>query len=361
MSVAERDQSDGVRMKSRNEDPVRTARPPRASMRDVATLAGVSIKTVSRVINDENHVTADTAEKVWNAVRVLRYRPDQQAVGLRRGDKRSRMVGMLLADNPNPFWSEVRWAIERFAVDHDSFVLVSHLDGHEERERRLIEALVRRRVDGLLIATPAPRHTTLIQEQQPDMPVVVVDGLPMLVEADAVMSDVRAGAALGARQLLQHGHHRIAYLGSDSSLHTIRERRRGFCDEIERAGVGAEETVIIEDLDEESAYRRTIELLSRESRPTAILAGQVLVTRGVIKGMRELGLHRETALVSFDDTDMFDLLDPGVTVVAQNPQLIGKTAAERVFRRVEGDTSATEHTLLPMTLIERGSGELRPR
>lgn len=327
-------------------------------MRDVATLAGVSIKTVSRVINSEDHVSEETANRVWQAVRTLRYRPDQQAVNLRRGDKRSRMVGMLLADNPNPFWSEVRWAIERFAVDHDSFVLVSHLDGHESRERRLIEALVSRGVDGLIIATPSPRHTGLIQEFQPDMPVVVVDGLPMAVNGDAVMSDVRAGAALGTRQLLRYGHRRIAYLGSDSTLHTIMERRRGFLDEIDRAGLLPEPALIIEDLDEQAAYHHTIQLLAQDERPTAIMAGQVLVTRGVVKALKKLGLERETALVGFDDADMFDLLDPGITAVAQDPQAIGTTAAKQIFSRIEGPTAATQHVLIPMKLLERGSGEI---
>lgn len=331
---------------------------PRANMRDVAALAGVSTKTVSRVINGEDYVAEKTAQKVWQAVRRLHYRPDQQAVNLRRGDKRSRMVGMLLADNPNPFWSEVRWAIERFAVDHDSFVLVSHLDGNESRERRLVESLVARGIDGLLIATPSARHAGLLRECQPDMPVVAVDGLPIAANGDAVMSDVRAGAALATRHLLHHGHRRIAYLGSDSTLHTIMERRRGFLDEIERAQLRPNPALIVEDLDEQAAYHRTIQLLTHDEQPTAILAGQVLVTRGVIKALKELKMERQTALISFDDADMFDLLDPGITAVAQDPQTIGATAANQIFSRIEGPITEAQHLLIPMKLLERGSGEI---
>lgn len=332
----------------------------RAGIRDVAALAGVSIKTVSRVVNGEAHVAEETAQKVWTAARALRYQPDIRAAALRRQDGRSRMVGMLLSGRSNPFWYEVRWAVERYAVDHDSFVLGSMLDGNQHRERELLKAMVARRIDALLIAIPSLQDAAIIDDLGLDMPIVVLDGLPFAVEADSVMSDVRAGVARGTRHLIEHGHRRIAYLGADSSLHTIQERRRGFLDEIERAGIPTGDVAIIEDLDEHSAHAAGLRIFGGDAPPTAILAGQVLVARGVIKALTELGLRRSVALVSFDDADMFDLLDPGITVVAQNPQLLGTTAAERAFSRIEGDPSPPHHQLLPVTLVERGSGEIAP-
>lgn len=267
---------------------------------------------------------------------------------------------MMMAANPNPFWSEVRWAVEQTATEHDTLVLTSNLDGNAEHERRLLNALISRRLDGLVIATPTRSHSELAQEQQRGMSIVIVDGMPLGVDSDAVLSDVRAGAALGTRHLIEQGHRKLAYFGADHSLFTISERRRGFLDETVRAGIDISEVTIVEDLDEEKAYRNVIAVMQGENPPTAIFAGQILVTRGVIRGLRHLGLQHQVALVGFDDSELYDLLEPGITVIAQNPKAIGVTVAERIFSRIEGDSSPARQILLPVDLIQRGSGEIRP-
>jgi DNA-binding LacI/PurR family transcriptional regulator len=333
---------------------------PHPTMRQVAQLAGVGLKTVSRVVNGEPHVSEETALRVEEAIRTLNYHPDVQAGNLRRHEKKSRTLGLMLGANPNPFSAALHWAVERVAMDHDSMVLASSLDGDQSHERRAITAMMGRRLDGLLIATATRSHDYLRPGQERGMAVVFVDGMPIGVDADAVLSDNRASAAQATRHLLERGHRRIAYFGARHDVFTIAERRQGVLDELERAGIPASSAVLVDDLDEETAQGALRHVMLSEDPPTAILGGQNLATRGVIRALRELGLHRTTALVSVDDIDLFDLLEPAITVVAQDPDAMGTVAAERVFARLAGDRSPSQRIVIPTRLIERGSGEIPP-
>lgn len=329
-------------------------------MDDVALLAGVSLKTVSRVINEESYVSKQTSERVWEAISTLGYRPHFQAAGLARRDGRTRMIGMLLAARPNPFWYEVRWSVEKCAARHASFVVSATLDGDLSRGRHILESMVSRQIDGLMVAIPSLREIALIRELRVDVPIVVVDGLPFDSFSDSVMSDGRSGTVNALRHLVERGHQRVAYLGADSSLHTIQERTRGFMEEAERSGLDLNPEHVIEGLTEDSAYEKVVQLLTSPDPPTALLTAQVMVTKGAIRALRELGLNDVIALVSFDDNDMFELMSPAITVVAHDPVAIGQTAAERLFDRIDSSAPGRGHKLLPTKLIQRGSGELLP-
>jgi LacI family transcriptional regulator len=202
----------------------------------------------------------------------------------------------------------------------------------------------------------------LAPELRRGTPVVFVDREPAGITSDAVVSDNAEGAAIATRHLLERGHRRLAYVGDRPVIQTARERRRGFLEELGRAGVATRDVPVLEGLhDEESARAATLALFDSSNPPTAIFGSQNLVTIGVIRALRELGRQHDTALVGFDDVPLGDLLEPGVTVVAQDPQAIGRIAAERVFARLDGDHSPASRTIVPTRLIERGSGELPPR
>ena len=334
----------------------------RPTMRHVAALAGVGVKTVSRVINGEPNVSAATIAKVTAAARSLDYQPDLHAGNLRRADGRTRTLGLLVGSVDNPFAGAVHRAVEDAALERGVAVFASSLDDDPDREQEAVAAFLRRRVDGLILTTVSESQAYLAPELRRGTPVVFVDREPAGLTSDAVVSDNAHGAALATRHLLEGGHRRVAYLGDRSTIQTARERRRGFLDELGRAGVATRDVPVIEDLhDAETARAATIALIDSPTPPTAIFSAQNLVTIGVLHALRELGRHHEIALVGFDDVPLADLLDPGVTVVAQNPQEIGRIAAERVFARLDGDTSAPARTIVPTRLIERGSGELSPR
>jgi LacI family transcriptional regulator len=142
---------------------------------------------------------------------------------------------------------------------------------------------------------------------------------------------------------------------------TAAERKRGFLEEMGRSGVATSGIPTIEDLhDEEMAYAATLELLGGPDRPTALFTSQNLVTIGAIRALRQLELHRDIALIGFDDIALADLLQPGITVITQNPREIGRLAAERVFARLDGDEQPERTYVVPTHLIIRGSGEIPP-
>jgi len=335
---------------------------PRPTMRQVAELAGVGIKTVSRVINGEPNVTPETAQRVLDAARTLDYQPDLHAGNLRRADRRTRTLGLLVGSVDNPFSGAVHRAVEDAAAGRGVAVFASSLDDDPEREREAVAAFLRRRVDGLILVTATANQTYLEPELRRGTPIVFVDREPSGIQTDAVVSDNAGGAARAAEHLLAHGHRRIAYLGDLRSIQTARERRRGFVDAVGRGGISIADLPVAEDLhDQDAAREALLRLLDGPNPPTAVFSAQNLITIGALHALRERGRHRDTALVGFDDVALADLLDPGVTVVAQHPEDLGRIAAERVFERLDGSSSPSQRVVVGTTLIVRGSGEIPPR
>ena len=330
-------------------------------MRQVAALAGVGIKTVSRVINGEPNVSAATIARVREAAERLDFHPDLHAGNLRRGDGRTRTLGLLVGSVGNPFSGLVHRAVEDAVFERGYAVFASSLDDDPAREESLVSAFLRRRVDGLILTTISKSQAYLAPEVRRGTHLVFVDREPAGVDADAVVSDNAAGAALATRHLLAHGHRRIAYLGDREDIQTARERRRGFLEELGRAGVATSDIPVINGLhDEASAAHALAVLLDSDSPPTAIFSSQNLVTIGAIRALRSRNAHRTIALVGFDDVSLADLLEPGLTVVAQSPQRLGELAAKRILSRLDGDRTPAKTYIIPTELIARGSGEIRP-
>lgn len=334
----------------------------RPTMRHVAALAGVGIKTVSRVMNDEPGVSEATRKRVLGASQQLNYQLDMAAGSLRRTGRQTLSIGLLLPSVANPFSSEIHRALEDTLAARGIAVFAASLDDDPEREKALVAAFLGRRVDGLVLTPIAKSQSYVIPEHSRDLPMVFIDREPVGIEADAVVTDNAVGAAKAAAHLIAHGHRKLAYLGDRVDIQTARERKRGFVEELGRAGIPTSAVPVLEGLhDEESARRAALELLSSEDPPSAIFSSQNLVTFGVMRALKELGASRDVALVGFDDFTLADMMDPGITVIAQHPERIGKLAAERLLARIDGDTQAPQTYVVPSELIERGSGELKPR
>jgi LacI family transcriptional regulator len=337
------------------------APPGRATMRDVAALAGVSLKTVSRVINSEPTVDATLADRVRRAAAQLNYRHNMTASNLRRGDRRSFTIGLMLEDVGNPYSSSVYRAVENVARERGVGLLAGSLEEDPDREREMAATLVARRVDGLIIVPAGRDHSYLRDEQSMGTAMVFVDRPPVLLPADSVLADNGEGAARGVEHLIAHGHRRIAFLGDLTSIATAADRYSGYRDALRAAGLPP--GPVRRDLHTaEAAEAAVMALLSAGGElPTAIFCSQNLITLGTVRALRACGLQHEIALVGFDDVPLADLLDPPVTVVAQDVTAIGTLAAQILFRRIDGDTSAPRVHIVPTRLIPRGSGEFRCR
>ncbi|MFC7534053.1 LacI family DNA-binding transcriptional regulator [Actinoplanes sp. GCM10030250] len=333
----------------------------RPTMNDVARLAGVSLKTVSRVVNEERHVSSSMAIRVRDAVDALNYRPDLHASTLRRTDRRSETIGLLLEDVGNPFSAALHRAVEDVARAHGVHVLIGSIDDCPRREGELARAFTMRRADGLIIVPSGPDQSYLATEVRADTPVVFVDRPGHGIPADTVLATNAQGAAEATRHLIAHGHERIACLGDHTRVTTARQRAEGCLDALRSAGLQPDLSLFVPGLGTTAdAERAVLDLFRRPNPPTALFTCQNLVTVGAVRALRRLGLHRKVALVGFDDFPLADLLEPGVTVVAQDPITMGRTAAEALFRRIAGDSGPPAEVWIPTCLVQRGSGELPP-
>jgi LacI family transcriptional regulator len=330
-------------------------------MRDVAALAQVSIKTVSRVVNGESGVSPQLARRVMAAAQRLDYRHNMTASSLRRADGRSATIGVVLEDVSNPFSAALHRSIEDVAVQRGVLVLAGSCETDEDRERKLVSAFASRRVDGLIIQPASHDHSYLLTERKAGTAIVFVDRPPAFLDADAVLTDNAAGVRRGVRHLVEYGHRRIGYLGDLRTIDTAAERHRGYLAELAEQNIEVDEQFVRLDLRGiEKGEAAATEFLHAAQPPTALFTGQNLITIGAFRALRRLGLHNKIALLGFDDILLADLLQPGITVIAQDPAAIGRTAAEVLFRRLDGDRSPSQQKIVPTLLIARGSGEIRP-
>jgi len=317
-------------------------------MSDVARLAGVSIKTVSRVVNAEPGVHAETAERVLAAIERLGFRRNVGALNLRRGSSTG-TIGLVLEDVANPFFSGLTRAAEEVARRFGRQVLTGSSDEDPNRERELALEFCARRVDGLIVIPAGRQHGYLLPEIASGTPVVFVDRPPGDVLADTVLVDNVAGAAAAVTHLAAHGHQRIAFLGHGPTIFTAVQRLAGFREGCARAGVPFDERLVAMG----PHTPRTITDTLRNA--TAVVTGNNRITVQVLRALATAE-HRP-ALVGFDDFELADLLDPPVTVVALDPAELGRVAAELLFARMDGDREPPRRIVLPARLIPRGSGE----
>jgi LacI family transcriptional regulator len=330
-------------------------------MREVATLAGVSLATVSRVINAEGRVRPDLAERVQEAVSLLGYRRDLTATNLRRADRHSASIGIVFDDVANPFHAALLGGVEAVARTRGVLPLVGSTNEDADRERELAEAFLSRRVDGLIVVPSGPDHSYLRPDRDAGVAFVFVDRPPAFMDADCVLSDNAGGAFAATSHLIAAGHRRIAFLGDRTGIFTASERLRGYRDALSRHGIAYDDAVVrLELRDSAAASEATAGLLAANDPPTALFTAQNLITIGAVERLRSLDRQRSVALVGFDDLPLADVVDPGLTVVAQDAEELGRLTAERLFARLDGDDGPTVQDVVPTTLIARGSGELAP-
>jgi LacI family transcriptional regulator len=325
-------------------------------MRDVAEAAGVSVMTVSRVINGQPGVLPETAARVEHAIRRLGYQRNDAARQLRRKGQPTQIIGMLVDDLANPFFGALTRAVEDAARRRHYVVLIGSSHDSLEREREVVAAFCARQVDGLILVPVAGSHRFLASQMTQGTKVVCVDRPTAGLDVDRVLVDNRRAAQDATQRLLAGGHRRIAFLGDREDVWTISERYIGFRaafgdlgleppgPQLVRRGLRSRaETVAAID-----------ELMGLSEPPTALFTSNDITTLGAI----DAGRNGTVALVGFDDFALSDKLTPPVSVVAQDPAAMGATAAELLFARIAGDTSPPRELILSTHLVARGSGEL---
>lgn len=338
--------------------PVERRRP---TMRDVAVHAGVSLKTVSRVVNGEPGVSATLSGQVRRSVEVLGFRPHVGARTLRRADGKTQTVALLLEDVSNPYSAAVQRAVEDIAVPRGVMVFSVSLEEDPDRERELTRTFADRRADGLILVPAGQDLSYLAGDLRAGTAIVCVDREAANLAVDSVISPNAAGATTAVRHLASSGHRRIAFLGDRTTIRTAQQRHEGYVAALGELGVPVDPALVVHEVGREELARAAVtRLLTSPDPPTALFTAQNLVTIGAVRALRDLELEHRVALVGFDDFPLADLLSPGVTVIAQDPVAIGRTAATILFERLDGDTSPPRTQVIPTRLVTRGSGEIRP-
>jgi LacI family transcriptional regulator len=335
---------------------MQSVRPP--TMRDVAERAGVSLKTVSRVINAEAGVAAETAERVGAAIAELGFQRNDLARSLRQG-RSSSTIGLVIEDVGNPFYSAIVQAVEVAARDHGCLLITSSCEEDPERERELVQALMRRRVDALLIVPASRDHAYLPRAVGQNTPIVFLDRPPEGIAADCVLLDNQGGAAAAVAHLLARGHRRIAYIADPDALYTASERLAGYRQAMAAAGAPIDPELVrlgSHDAAQAEAVVRELLALPDDRRPTALFCGNNRHTVGALHALR--GRPEQVALVGFDDFELADLL--GTTVVRHDSQELGLHAAALAFGRLAGDNGPPRRVIVETRLVARGSGEVPP-
>jgi LacI family transcriptional regulator len=335
---------------------VRTGR-GRPTMKDVATRAGVALKTVSRVVNDEPGVTPETASRVRNAINELGFRRNDSARLLRKGQTAS--IGLIMEDIGDPFYSALSRAVEDVAHWNGSLLFTGSSDEDPQREQELVLALCARRVDGLIVIPASGDHRYLLPEIAAGVASVFVDRPAGMIEADAVLADNVGGTRSGVAHLIRHGHRRIGFIGDDASIYTASQRQRGYSDAMADAGLETHESWVARIKPSPASVQAALAQMVAGPEPvTAVFCGN---NRTTVFALREIArASQRIALVGFDDFELADLLDPGVTVVAQNPAEMGRRAAELLFGRLAGTRGPAQFIELGTQLVVRGSGEIPP-
>src|SRR5215216_1547079 len=304
-------------------------------MRDVASSANVSLKTVSRVVNGEPDVRPQTAARVEAAIERLGVRRNEIAWSLRTS--RAGAVGLVIEDLSNPFYSAIARAVENEAHDRGHALLIGSCEEDPARERALVLRLLRRWVDALLIVPAGDDHRYLLGEQHAGTPMVFIDRPPCGIEADAVLLDNLGGASAAVAHQIAHGHTRIGFIGESRDLYTTAERLSGYRRALAAAGVEYRDDLVAISGGEHERAARELLALPAERRPTALFCADNRNTVGALRALRDV--ERPVALVGFDDFELAELLPVPVTVVRYDTAELGVIAARLAYARIEGDKS----------------------
>nr|WP_203432867.1 LacI family DNA-binding transcriptional regulator [Jiangella asiatica] len=321
----------------------------------MARRAGVSPMTVSRVLHDNPSVSDDNRRKVITAVEELGYRRNEVARSLRLG-RAPDLVGLLVANLANPFYSAVALGVESTLSDHGIRVMVANTAEQVDHERKAIADLVSRRIDGIIVLPAGNEHTHL-DPVRLETPIIFAASQPSGVDADAVLLDDFNGTRLATARLLAAGHRRIGFLGLPPAAWTGAERFRGFCAAFDEAGLEFDARYDRRPLRTVAAAEKaTMDLLSQVDPPTALFCANNRLTIGAFRVLR--ARDQRVDLVGFDDFELADTLGIPLTIVAYDPMEIGRQAArlllDRLGRGSDDRDAPPRRLVIPTTIIYYG-------
>jgi DNA-binding LacI/PurR family transcriptional regulator len=325
-------------------------------LRDVAEYAGVSVTTVSNVVRDFPFISAETRDKVQEAIDTLGYSPHVVARGLRSGQTQA--LAFIVPDLPNPYFAEIVAAAEDIAQHYGYTLLVFNSHEDEEREAACIRRATSRWADGLLIA-----HTTQTR-QSPDLwrdlniPVVAIDRIPDHYVGNACALDNLHAGQLATEHLIACGHRHIAHIAGPANVRPALDRHEGYRQALAAHGIGWQRVLHCSPVwGPDDGFRLANQLLDEAERPTALFASNDRVAIGALHALQERSLRvpQDVSLVGVDDIEFSQHLNPPLTTVRQPLEALAQEGVDMLLRLIRGETLAQPTRILQPELVVRRS------
>lgn len=330
----------------------------RVSIEDIAEAADVSTATVSRVFNNSSKVRQKTADRVLKAANKLNYRPDRVARRMRVKSTESMVLGLIITDVGNPFFSELARGVEDIAYQHNHAMMISNTDEDPEKEKFYIDSMLSEKVSGLIIA-PSKGSTSYLKDlKDKGYPIVCVDRYPNSLNIDTVTIDNERGAYMAVKRLTELGHKKIAIINGIEGISTTEGRFSGYKKALKEAGISLSDELISFENYKESGGRAAIKkFLSLDNPPTAVFSTNNLMTLGCFEEMyqQDVNIPEDIAIIGFDDMPWSVALNPPLTAIKQPGYELGLSAAELLFKRLKNSNRNTMNMVLNPELIIRKS------
>jgi LacI family transcriptional regulator len=325
-------------------------------MKEVAERAGVSLTTVSHVINQTRFVSEGVTSRVKAAMQELDYRPNELARSLRRGQTNT--IGLILPDSSNPYFAEIGQAIESYAYDSSYSVILGNTSGKIEKEDHYIDVFLTKQVAGIIFVAAGAQTSAVKDLLIHNFPVVLVDRDLDDIQVDAVLLDNYHCGYMATEHLIKLGHQCIGLVSGPFNLTPSAERIVGYKDALNDAGLECDDKLMIKgNFNPKSGYEAANELLTLPNRPTAIFAMNDLMAIGVIRAVHEQGLKvpDDLAIVGFDDIELASYTIPPLTTIAQPTKGISQQAVELLTERIDQPDLKPRRIIMNGELVVRGT------
>lgn len=320
-----------------------------ATIKDVAELAGVSIATVSHVINETRFVSDELKKRVYEAIDELGYYPNPLGQGFRTG--KSFTIAVFLPDPRNAFFQTIAQGIEEQAQQHHYSISYCNTREEPSQEEMYVSLLSRRAVDGFIVAPTSQGRKNLQPLVEKDIPLVLIDRRIEGCPVDQVFSDSELGAYKATKYLLELGHRQIGVLLGIREIETIKERLTGYGKALSEYNVPFDEKLVVEGYSQmEEGYVAADKLLENK-KVTAIFGSNNQMMLGALMSLkkRKIRCPEEVSLIGFDDLDWTAVISPALSVIDQKPYQMGYQAAGLLFERLGGKDKDRQPQLIEIT------------
>ncbi|MGG4489075.1 LacI family DNA-binding transcriptional regulator [Metabacillus idriensis] len=331
----------------------------KATLKDVANLAGVSTATVSNVTNNTKFVSEDVKRKVLDAMETLNYRPNALAKSLRVQE--TKLIGVLISDITNPFFSKVVRGIEYEANKNGYNILLCNTESNAVKEQEYLDILIGKRIDGLIISSSGNKEEYIKHLESANIPIVFLNRSPESALMKTVMTNNIRGSYLAAEHLINHGYEKISIISGPQTYSTGRDRLIGYKRAMEDYGLTIDEKLIkIGNFDIKSGYDLMKELINSGERTDACFIANNSMTLGAYKYIKETNLKigQDLAIVGYDESDWADIVEPPLSTISQPAYEQGTQAAELVIANINGKELTNQKVIYlePAMIIRESCG-----